>query len=72
MSRYRKYVVALIGVLLQILGLLATAADTDLLPPSWRPWGVVVIALATAFGVRRFPNDDPAPAALEHDGRHEA
>lgn len=71
MSRYRKALVAVTGAGLQLLAFAATAADSGLLPESWRPWAAVVIALATAAGVYRVPN-----ARLElpggHDGRHEA
>lgn len=56
MSRYRKATVAALGVALQGLALAATAVDSGLLPEAWRPWGGVIIALATAAGVYAVPN----------------
>lgn len=72
MSRYRKWYVALGGVALQVLATAAILADSPALPEALRPWAPVVIALATAFGVRRVPNAPAGPVAGGGDGRHEA
>lgn len=39
-----------------ILGVVAQVAALGLLPESWKPWGVVVVAAATAAGVYQVPN----------------
>ena len=53
----RKWGIAVVGVLAQ-------AAASGLLPEQYQPWGAVVIALATALGVYGVRNH-PAPAELE-------
>lgn len=68
MSRYRKALAALLGALVQLLGVLATADDAGLLPASWRPWVVVLVGVATVAGVYRVPN----ASREDRDGRHEA
>lgn len=66
--QYRKYFAALVGTVAQVVGLLATASDAGVLPPSWRPWVVVAVAVLTALGVRQAPNDRaPEHAAAESD-----
>jgi low affinity Fe/Cu permease len=51
MARYRKFVVALLGALVQI-------AQAGLLPvpAAWQPYVTAGIAVATALGVRWVPN----------------
>jgi hypothetical protein len=56
LAAYRKYYVALLGILGQFVALLATADQSGLIPEKYRSWVVVVVALATALGVRRAPN----------------
>ncbi len=38
------------------LGLAAQVAALGLLPEAWKPWGVVIVAAATAAGVYQVPN----------------
>jgi hypothetical protein len=56
MSRYWKYWVAVAGVLAQLLVAVEAALDVGAIPEGWRPWVVVVIAVATALGVRKVEN----------------
>lgn len=56
MSNYRKFWVALLGALVQIAAVLDAALEFDILPESWRPWVIVLLALATAVGVRQVKN----------------
>lgn len=65
MDRYRKFLVAGAGVALQLLTLLVHALNAGLLPASWVPWVQVVVALATALGVRQVENaPDPSRAVV--------
>jgi hypothetical protein len=68
--RYRKWAIAVAGVLAQVVGVLATAQDAGILPESWRPWIVPVIAIATALGVRQVENA-PMVAARKGDGSYD-
>jgi hypothetical protein len=57
MSNYRKFWVALLGALVQLVAVLDAALEFDILPQSWRPWVVVVVGLATAAGVYQVKNE---------------
>ena len=53
LQRARKFVAALVGVLVQVLAL-------NVLPDEWHPWATVVVAVLTAFSVYGLPNAQPA------------
>lgn len=52
-SEVRKF---LVGVLSFALTLIAILLEGDLLPKSWIPWVVVVIAVSGSYGIYRAPN----------------
>lgn len=49
LAQIRKAVVAVVGVAAQV-------AAAGVLPEAWKPWGAVVLAVATAAGVYAVPN----------------
>ena len=49
MSRYRKALVAVLGIAVQ-------AVQYGVIPQQYQAWGAVVLALATALGVYVTPN----------------
>lgn len=53
----RKFWVAALGVLVQVLTLLDAALQFNILPEAWRPWVQIAIAVATAAGVYRVRNE---------------
>jgi hypothetical protein len=59
-DRYRKFWVAGIGALAQILAVVDQAQTAGVIPEAWQPWVIVAIAVATAVGVERIPNAKPA------------